>query len=72
VKDYFRGPNGQLLELACFKFVPPDGYTYVDVLFAAHCIRVAPGAYNFDDAHFADAIAELVGRKTVSLVSIEV
>jgi hypothetical protein len=69
---YFRDPNGQLLELACFKFVPPEGYTYSDVLFAAHRIRVAQGAYNIDDSHLADAIAELVGRKTDSLVSVEV
>jgi catechol 2,3-dioxygenase-like lactoylglutathione lyase family enzyme len=69
---YFRDPNGQLLELACFKFVPPEGYTYSDVLYTAHRIRVAQGAYNIDDSHLADAIAELVGRKTVSLVSVEV
>ena len=69
---YFRDPNGQLLELACFKFVPPEGYTYADVLYAAHRIRVAQGDYNIDDSHLADAIAELVGRKAVSFVTIEV
>ena len=69
---YFRDPNGQLLEIACFKFVPPEGYTYSDVLFAAHRIRVAQGAYSIEDSHLADAIAELVGRKTDSLVSVEV
>src|SRR6266702_898247 len=69
---YFRDPNGQLLELACFKFVPPEGYTYSDVLYAAHRIRIAQGAYNIDDSHLADAIAELIGRKTDSLVSVEV
>ena len=69
---YFRDPNGQLLELACFKFVPPEGYTHADVLHTAHRIRVAQGAYNIDDSHLADAIVELVERKTVSLVSVEV
>ncbi len=69
---YFRDPNGQLLELACFKFVPPEGFTYSDVLYAAHRIRIARGAYNIDDSHLADAIADLVGRKTDSLVSVEV
>jgi catechol 2,3-dioxygenase-like lactoylglutathione lyase family enzyme len=69
---YFRDPNGQLLELACFKFVPPEGYTYADVLSTAHRIRVAQGAYSIDDSHLADAIAELVGQKVVSLVSVEV
>jgi catechol 2,3-dioxygenase-like lactoylglutathione lyase family enzyme len=69
---YFRDPNGQLLELACYKFVPPEGYTYADVLFTAHRIRVAEGAYNIQDAHIADAIAELTARKAGSLVSVEV
>ena len=52
------------LEIACFKFVPPEGYTYSDVLFEAHRIRVAQGAYSIEDSHLADAIAELVERKT--------
>jgi glyoxalase family protein len=69
---YFRDPNGQLLELACYKFVPPEGYTYADVLFTAHRIRVAEGAYNIEDSHLADAIAELAARKAFSLVSVEV
>ena len=69
---YFRDPNGQLLEIACFKFVPPEGYTYSDVLFEAHRIRIARGAYSIDDSHLADAIAELVERKTHSLVSVEI
>src|SRR6516165_8261287 len=69
---YFRDPNGQLLELACFKFVPPEGYTHADVLHAAHRIRVAQGAYNIEDCHLADAIAELAGRKAASLVNVEV
>src|SRR6266852_8488567 len=69
---YFRDPNGQLLELACYKFVPPEGHSYADVLFTAHRIRIADGAYNIEDSHLADAIAELAGRKAVSLVSAEV
>ncbi len=69
---YFRDPNGQLLELACYKFVPPEGYSYADVLFTAHRIRVAEGTYNIQDSHLADAIAELSARKAVSLVSREV
>lgn len=69
---YFRDPNGQLLELACYKFVPPDGYTYADVLSTAHRIRVTEGAYNIQDSHLADAIAELAGRKTSSLAGAEV
>jgi catechol 2,3-dioxygenase-like lactoylglutathione lyase family enzyme len=64
---YFRDPNGQLLELACYKFVPPEGYTYADVLVTAHRLRVAAGDYNIEDKHLADAINELVERKALSL-----
>jgi catechol-2,3-dioxygenase len=60
---YFRDPNGQLLEMACFKFVPPEGYTYADVLSAAHRLRVQAGDYAIADKHLADAIAELTERK---------
>jgi catechol 2,3-dioxygenase-like lactoylglutathione lyase family enzyme len=60
---YFRDPNGQRLELACYKFVPPEGYTYADVLAAAHRIRVAAGEYAVADRHLAEAIEELSHRK---------
>jgi glyoxalase family protein len=64
---YFRDPNGQLLELACFKFIPPDGYGLADVLGTAHRIRIAAGAYAIDDSHLADAIAELTARGAPTL-----
>ncbi len=64
---YFRDPNGQLLELACYKFVPPEGYTIADVLSTAHRLRVAAGDYNIEDHHLADAIAELAERKAPTL-----
>ena len=60
---YFRDPNGQRLELACYKFVPPEGFTYADVLAAAHRIRVEAGDYNVADRHLAEAIHELSQRK---------
>ncbi|MGH2480162.1 MAG: VOC family protein, partial [Ktedonobacteraceae bacterium] len=60
---YFRDPNGQLLELACYKFVAPDGYSIVDVLATAHRLRIAAGSYAIAEAHLADAIAELSERK---------
>jgi catechol 2,3-dioxygenase-like lactoylglutathione lyase family enzyme len=60
---YFRDPNGQLLEMACFKFVPPQGYTYADVLSTAHRLRVEKGDYAIADSHLADAIAELTEQK---------
>jgi glyoxalase family protein len=64
---YFRGPNGQLLEMACYKFVPPEGYSVVDVLVTAHRLRVAAGAYSIRDVHLADAIAELTQCKAISI-----
>jgi glyoxalase family protein len=60
---YFRDPNGQLLELACFKFVPPEGHTLADVLATAHRLRIAAGDYNIADKHLADAIAELTEQR---------
>jgi glyoxalase family protein len=60
---YFRDPNGQLLELACYKFEPPTGYTHAEVLALAHNIRVAAGDYAIADAHIADALAELTARR---------
>jgi catechol 2,3-dioxygenase-like lactoylglutathione lyase family enzyme len=61
---YFRDPNGQLLELACYKFTPPEGHTIAEVLGVAHRLRVAAGAYNIEDSHLADAIEELAARRT--------
>ena len=60
---YFRDPNGQLLELACYKFIPPEGYTLADVLSLAHRLRVEQGDYAIEDRHLADAIAELSGQR---------
>jgi catechol-2,3-dioxygenase len=60
---YFRDPNGQLLEMACFKFTPPDGHTLADVLSVAHRLRVQSGDYAIADKHIADAIAELTAQK---------
>jgi catechol 2,3-dioxygenase-like lactoylglutathione lyase family enzyme len=64
---YFRDPNGQLLEIAVFKFEPPAGYTHGDVLAAAHATRVAAGDYNIKDKHLADAIELLASRRFTSL-----
>jgi catechol 2,3-dioxygenase-like lactoylglutathione lyase family enzyme len=60
---YFRDPNGQLLELACYKFVPPEGYSIADVLSTAHRLRLQSGAYNITEDHLTDAIAELCEQK---------
>lgn len=65
---YFRDPDGQLLELACYKFEPPDGYSHAEVLNLAHQLRVAAGDYAIADEHLADAIAQLVARRAAKMV----
>jgi catechol 2,3-dioxygenase-like lactoylglutathione lyase family enzyme len=64
---YFRDPLGQRIELACYKFEPPAGITHSQVLFEAHRLRVAEGAYNIKESHLADAIELLVKRTQPSL-----
>jgi catechol 2,3-dioxygenase-like lactoylglutathione lyase family enzyme len=64
---YFRDPLGQRIELACYKFEPPVGFTHSQVLFEAHRLRVAEGAYNIKESHLADAIELLVQRAQPSL-----
>lgn len=65
---YFRDPNGQLLEMACYKFEPPQGCTIADVLSLAHRLRVDAGAYAIADEHLADAIAQLSERRSAERV----
>jgi catechol 2,3-dioxygenase-like lactoylglutathione lyase family enzyme len=64
---YFTDPLGLLIELASYRFEPPAGHTHVDVLFAAHNLRVARGDHHIDTAHLADAIEDLVLRSTLTL-----
>jgi catechol 2,3-dioxygenase-like lactoylglutathione lyase family enzyme len=64
---YFNDPLGLTIELASYRFEPPDGFTHADVLFAAHKIRVERGDYNIAEIHLADAILQLVEGSTESL-----
>jgi catechol 2,3-dioxygenase-like lactoylglutathione lyase family enzyme len=64
---YFRDPLGQLLELAAYKFFPPEGVTEAEVLLEAHKLRLARGDYNISDVHLADAIELLTVRTRRSL-----
>ena len=64
---YFEDPLGLLIELACYKFEPPAGYSHADVLFAAHNLRVARGDRAIMEVHIADAIEGLVKSATKSL-----
>jgi catechol 2,3-dioxygenase-like lactoylglutathione lyase family enzyme len=64
---YFQDPLGLLIELASYRFEPPDGHTHADVLLEAHKIRVERGDYNIAQEHLADAIEALVTRSRASL-----
>jgi glyoxalase family protein len=64
---YFEDPMGLLIELASYRFFPPTGCTYADVMIEAHRIRVARGDYNIAEIHLADAIEHLVTRRQQSL-----
>ena len=64
---YFRDPLGLLIELAAYRFFPPEGCSHGEVLLEAHKIRVARGDYNIAEVHLADAIEDIVRRKRGSL-----
>lgn len=64
---YFRDPNGQLLEMACYKFTPPEGYTIADVLRKAHALRIAAGDYAIADKHLADALLDMTAARNPTL-----
>jgi catechol 2,3-dioxygenase-like lactoylglutathione lyase family enzyme len=64
---YFRDPLGLRIELASYRFVPPEGCREADVMIEAHRIRVARGDANIDRRHLADAIELLVERQQQSL-----
>ena len=65
---YFREPLGLLIELACYRFEPPHGYTHAEVLLEAHRIRIERGDYAIDPIHLADAIERmtLASRQSLS------
>lgn len=64
---YFKDPMGLLIELATYKFFPPQGATHADVLIEAHRLRIARGDYNIAEEHLADAIEMLVERRQQTL-----
>ena len=59
---YFREPLGLLIELASYKFEPPLGYTYANVLEKAHKLRIKRKALNIEDEDIAFAIKELLNK----------
>ncbi|MEL6477514.1 MAG: VOC family protein [Pseudomonadota bacterium] len=64
---YFRDPCGQLIELACYKFEPPEGRSHAEVLRLAHDMRVMRGAKNIEDRDIAEAIETMVTNRGLSL-----
>src|ERR671914_3121975 len=64
---YFEDPLGLLIELASYRFEPPEGFSHAEVLLEAHKIRVERQDYNIDRVHLADAIETLVRRSRGSL-----
>ncbi len=64
---YFRDPLGFLIELASYRFFPPEGVAWGEVMLEAHKIRVARGDYNIQEVHLADAIEAIVARRRGSL-----
>jgi catechol 2,3-dioxygenase-like lactoylglutathione lyase family enzyme len=60
---YFREPLGLLIELACYRFEPPHGFTHADVLRRAGQLRLERGDYNIAPVHLADAIEALVAER---------
>ncbi len=66
---YFRDPLGLRIELASYRFEPPEGCRHADVMIEAHRIRVARGDHHIDKMHLADAIELLVARGQSSLSS---
>ena len=64
---YFDDPLGLLIELASYRFEPPDGHTHADVLLEAHKLRVERGDHNIAQEHLADAIEALSEHSRGSL-----
>lgn len=59
---YFREPLGLLIELSCYKFEPPFGHSYSNVLQKAHDLRIRRGALNIQDQDVSLAIRELKNK----------
>jgi len=64
---YFEDPLGLLVELASYRFEPPEGCTHTDLLLEAHRLRVERGDPAIAEIHLADAIENLVTDTQESL-----
>src|SRR6187399_2149735 len=60
---YLHDANGLKIELACYKFEPPEGFSAVQVLMKAHALRVERGDHHINEEHLADAIESLLATR---------
>lgn len=58
---YFREPLGHMIELACYKFEPPEGISLAAVMALAFEKRKARGAVAIENQDWQAAMAELAG-----------
>lgn len=56
---YFREPLGLLIEIASYKFEPPQGASHAQVLQKAHKARISRGAANIEDQDIVEALLGL-------------
>jgi hypothetical protein len=60
---YLHDRNGLKIELSCYKFEPPEGFSAVQVLMKAHELRIERGDHHIADVHVADAIELLLAAR---------
>lgn len=63
---YLHDANGLKIELACYKFEPPEGIRAVDILVKAYQLRVERGDHHIVAEHLADAIELLMQARVTS------
>ena len=61
---YFRDPLGLLIELASYKFDPPQGRTHAEVLALAHRLRLERDGKAVETGDVANALSRLSGGVT--------
>ena len=67
---YFRDPLGLLVELASYKFDPPQGRTHAEVLALAHRLRLERDGKAVETADVAEALKRLSGGATARVADL--
>ena len=70
--DFIQRDRGFKVELACYKFEAPEGFSAADVLMKAHLLRVERDDHHITDEHVADAIELLLATRPSLTVKEEV